>query len=103
MHMWFDAQLDQKILDGIYYKVNGMWNVISTIYYYISLSPEKLKTETELGLRSKRSARCSLTGAWFLALGPFKYYVSMFSAFLGSPTHLRQHKYYCKSAKIALF
>ena len=24
--------------------------------------------------------------------GPFKYYVSMFLAFLGRPTHLRQHK-----------
>ena len=22
MHMWFDAKLDQKILDGIYYKVD---------------------------------------------------------------------------------
>ena len=26
------------------------------------------------------------------ANGPFKYYVSMFLAFLGPPTHLRQHK-----------
>ena len=52
MQTWFDAQLDQKILNSIYYKVYGIRNVISTIYYYISLSPEKLKTAAELGLRS---------------------------------------------------
>ena len=31
---------------------------------------------------------------------PFKYYVSMFLAFLGPPTHLRQHKQFCKSEKL---
>ena len=31
MHTWFDAQLDQKIVDGTYYEVH-IWNVISTIY-----------------------------------------------------------------------
>ena len=38
-----------------------------------------------------------------ISKGPFKYYVSIFLAFLGPPTIRCQHKQYCKLAKIAIF
>ena len=36
-------------------------------------------------------------------LGPFKYYVSMFFALSGSPTHVSINSMYCKSAKVSNF
>ena len=55
MHRWFDAQLDQKILDGIY---------LSTLYcliYYLTIQNEK-----NLPLRGKK---CGRVGSIFNCLG----------------------------------
>ena len=84
MHFFFKVFSFEKI------KTTALVMVVRYIKFLYSEKPKKFEEITHFSLV-------------LLCNGPFKYYVSMFWAFLGPPNPLRQQKYYWTSAKIAIF